>query len=114
MAEAGSLRAQLGQRIRQLRKTRNWTQQDLAQRAGLDYKYLGSVERGERNLSIDNIEKIAAGFGVEAAQLFLFAAEGDMPEEELTEARIRDLLATSDADQKRLMWRVQRGIASDR
>ena len=112
MAEAESLRLQLGRRIRQLRRTRDWTQAKLAERAGLDTKYIGAVERGERNLSIDNVEKIAAGLGVEAAQLFLFAADADVSDEHLTEARIRDLLDNSDGDQKHLMMRVLRDIAA--
>ena len=112
MAEAESLRSQLGRRIRQLRKTWDWTQDELAERAGLDTKYVGAVERGERNLSIDNVEKISDGLGVEAAQLFLFAADADVSDDHLSEARIRDLLDNSDGDQKRLMMRVLRDIAS--
>jgi len=113
MAEAGHLRRQLGQRIRQLRKARGWTQQELAERAELDYKYLGAVERGERNITIDNIEKIAAGFGLEAHQLFLFSArEGEVPEERVTAAKIRDLLQHSDAGRKQLMWRVLQELAA--
>ena len=112
MAEAESLRSQLGRRIRQLRKSRAWTQAELAERAGLDTKYVGAIERGERNLSIDNVEKIAVGLGVEAAQLLLFAAEGDVSEDHLTEARIRDLLDHSNGDQKRLMMRILRDIAA--
>jgi transcriptional regulator with XRE-family HTH domain len=113
MADAGSLRKQLGQRIRQLRKARGWTQQDVAERADLDPKYLGAVERGERNLTIDNIEKIAAGFGLEAHQLFLFSIPaGRVEDEPLTEAKIRDLLEHSDPDRKQLMWRVLRELAA--
>ena len=111
MAGAGQLRKQLGQRIRQLRKAQEWTQQQAAQRANLDYKYLGAIERGERNITLDNIEKIAAGFGVEAHQLFLFSADsGEVPAERITEAKIRDLLKQSDAGRKQLMWRVLREV----
>jgi transcriptional regulator with XRE-family HTH domain len=42
----------------------------LAQRAGLDRTYVGSVERGERNVSIDNIERLAEALGIELADLF--------------------------------------------
>ena len=76
------------------------------------YKYLGAIERGERNVTLDNIEKIAAGFGVEAHQLFLFSArEGEITEERITETKIRDLLRQSDAGQQ-LMWRVLRELAA--
>ena len=42
----------------------------LARLAGLDRTYVGSVERGERNVSIDNIERLAEALGIELADLF--------------------------------------------
>lgn len=112
MARAGALRKLMGQRIRQLRKARGWTQQELAEKADLDYKYVGAVERGERNITLDNIEKIAAGFEAEVHQLFLFSAPAsEVSEERITEAKIRDLLKQSNAGQKKLMWRVLRELA---
>ena len=112
MAGAGRLRHQLGQRIRHLRKAKGWTQQDAARKANLDYKYLGAIERGERNITVDNIEKIAAGLGVEAHQLFLFSgAKDELPEERVTEAKIRDLLKHSGPGRRQLMWRVLRELA---
>ena len=111
MAE-GHLRESLGRRIRRLRKTRKWTQQNLAERSGLDYKYLGAVERGERNLSIDNVEKIATGLEIEAHDLFLFTEPAELPAEQVTEARIRDLLQNTDPASRDLMWRVLREIGA--
>lgn len=112
MSKAGILRQRLGQRIRQLRRAQGWTQQELASRAGVDFKYLGSVERGERNLTIDNVEKIAAGLAVEAHQLFFFSAPPHPEtEEKLTEAKIRDLLQHSQPTRKQLMWRLLKEVA---
>ena len=45
-------------------------QRALAQLAGLDRTYVGSVERGERNVSLDNIERLAEALGIELADLF--------------------------------------------
>ena len=48
-----------------------------AQLAGLDRTYVGSVERGERNVSIDNVERLAEALGIELADLF--SASGPRP-----------------------------------
>ena len=68
------LRELLGGRIRDLRKASGMTQEDLADKAGLHSTYVGGIERGERNVSIDNIAKIAKGLGVEVIELFRFRA----------------------------------------
>lgn len=43
---------------------------DLANRAGLDRTYIGGIERGERNLGLENIAKIAKALGVGVDELF--------------------------------------------
>lgn len=58
-----------GNRIRQLRIKKKLTQEALANEAGLDRSYMGGVERGERNVSLNNIEKIAKALGVEPSEL---------------------------------------------
>nr|WP_154889778.1 helix-turn-helix transcriptional regulator [Paenibacillus xylanexedens] len=65
------LRNSVGERIRAIRKVKGLTQQKLAELSGLDDAYIGSVERGERNISIDTLEKIVLALGVPSANLFL-------------------------------------------
>ena len=62
----GPLRDILGRNMRRLRAERGVSQEVLAHECGLNRTYLSSVERSERNVSIDNIERIARGLGVEA------------------------------------------------
>lgn len=65
----GPLRDILGKNMRRLRAARELTQEALAHDSGLNRTYLSAVERAERNVSIDNIGRIAKGLKVEAWKL---------------------------------------------
>ena len=53
-----------GARVRALRVACGLSQEDLAQKAGLHRTYVGGIERGERNISLVNIEKLAMALDV--------------------------------------------------
>lgn len=55
--------------MRRIRKAKALTQEKVAEAAGLHPNYIGSVERGERNISICNIERIAIALDVAMAEL---------------------------------------------
>jgi transcriptional regulator with XRE-family HTH domain len=59
-----------GKRVRVLRIRRGLSQEDLALESGLDRSYVGGVERGERNISLVNIHRIAKALGVPPSKLF--------------------------------------------
>jgi transcriptional regulator with XRE-family HTH domain len=61
---------ELGSRIRELRLARKWSQADLGRRCDLHRTFIGSVERGERNLSALNLRRIAKVLRVSIADLF--------------------------------------------
>lgn len=67
----GLLRTTLAANVRRFRQERGLSQQDFAHDIEMDRTYYGGVERGERNVSIDNIERIAKGLGVSAHLLLL-------------------------------------------
>jgi len=59
----------LGNRIREKRKSLGWTQEDLADIAGIDRSYIGSVERGKRNLTFTVLCQIASALRIDVAFL---------------------------------------------
>lgn len=60
----------LGQRIRDLRLERNWSQEELAKRSGLHRTYISSVEQGKRNLAALNLRGLARAYRINLAELF--------------------------------------------
>ena len=59
----------LGTRVRQLREGKGWTQETLADRAGLDRSYIAGIEAGLRNPSVRALARIAKGLGVAVAEV---------------------------------------------
>jgi len=60
----------LGKRIGELRNTKGFSQEDFAHEVGLDRTYMGSVERGERNIAAINLIRIAKTLKIEVGDLF--------------------------------------------
>ena len=58
-----------GSRVRELRLEMELSQEKFAAKCDLDRTYLGSVERGERNIALRNIEKIAEAFAISVSDL---------------------------------------------
>ena len=64
-----SARQLFSQNVRKARLAKGLSQEDLAELASLHRNYIGGVERGERNISIDNMEKLAKALGSTIAKL---------------------------------------------
>ena len=60
----------VGRRVRELRRHRKVSQEELAARAGLHRNYVGSVERGERDIGVGAAAKLAAALGLSLAEFF--------------------------------------------
>ncbi|MGA2897662.1 MAG: helix-turn-helix transcriptional regulator [Acidobacteriaceae bacterium] len=60
----------LGQRIRELRKDQGYSQEAFADKCGVHRTFMGTIERGESNLSFQNIHKVAATLGISLSTLF--------------------------------------------
>lgn len=59
----------VGARVRELREAKGWSQEELGFEAGLHRNYVGGIERGERNVAIVNIAKLAKALGVRPREL---------------------------------------------
>lgn len=69
-SEDEAIKRAFGKRVRALRLEKGLSQEGLALTCNLDRTYIGGVERGERNVSLINIRKIATGLGVSLRDLF--------------------------------------------
>ena len=58
-----------GSKVRELRSKKNLSQEDLAEKSGLHRTYIGGIERGERNLALINLLRIAEALEITASEL---------------------------------------------
>lgn len=65
-----SVKSHFGLKVRSLREERGFSQEELAERADLHRNYVGGVERGERNVGLENIVKLAKALSVSPKELF--------------------------------------------
>ncbi len=73
LMESANPRVQFGKRLAEIRRQKGWSQERLALESGLARSYLGGVERGQRNIAVVNICKLAHALGVEPAELLRFS-----------------------------------------
>lgn len=63
---------EFGDKVRELRKNMEISQEELSYKADLHRTYIGMIERGEKNITLINIEKIAHALNVEVSELLKF------------------------------------------
>lgn len=78
----------VGARIRTIRKIRGFTQETLAEKTGLQNTYISDVERGDRNISLETLEKIIEALQVNAIDLFQFPEEKELKQELINTLKI--------------------------
>ncbi|OKP98721.1 helix-turn-helix domain-containing protein [Paenibacillus sp. P46E] len=88
----------IGERIRRLRKEMNLSQEQLAERSGLHTNYVGQVERGEKNLTLETLEKVAGGLDISLEEIFRYI--GPMKQKDALSQIIELLIERSSEDQK--------------
>jgi len=108
MVHIDDIKVLLGRRIRQLRKLLLMTQEQLGEKADVDYKYLGGIERGERNPSTENLAKIAKALGVKVHELFVF--EHEIEDTRELKKKIDELLKDASKKEYKTIYRVIEAI----
>jgi transcriptional regulator with XRE-family HTH domain len=69
MVQNGDILKRFGRRVRELRKARGYSQEGFAAECGMDRTYMGGIERGERNVALRNVERIASALGMTISKL---------------------------------------------
>lgn len=102
---------QFGDRVRELRKAQGLSQEELAEKADLHFTYIGGVERGERNLSLKSIERIASALKIDIIELLALhlPEKADAKNREII-SDINKLLLTKDIKILQLIMRIIRDI----
>lgn len=90
----------VGARIRDLRKSKDLSQESLAEKAGFNPSYIGFIERAERNISLKNLEKIAHALDVGVSELFTYVQENaELSDEDENMKRMVTLLRTREPEE---------------
>ena len=103
-----SIEEKFGGRVRELRKRAGLTQAALAGRCGksIEMQRIGEIERGERNCTLQTVERLARGLRCEPAELFLFRPQQVGRSMSLLDARLIDLWRGADEKQKEQAVRI--------
>ncbi len=97
----------LGKRIRTLRRKYDYSQEQLAEKANISGKYLGEIERGQANISIDVLDKISTGLEIKVSDFLDFEHELG-PKALMT--KISALIKSADDNSLQLIFRIIKAI----
>ena len=93
----------LGKRIRHLRKARSMTQEELAVASDIGVKYLSHIERGDTNVTVRLLDRIAAALNVETADLLRVKQERSRAE---LEQELYSMIRTAREEKLRFLYRI--------
>lgn len=99
----------IGEQIRNIRKEKGMTQEALANECGFQYSYLSDIERGERNISMETLEKIIHALGVVPVEIFTFThatTDNEVIEKRMVIESIRALLNGRNTEEVKFIHRV--------
>ncbi|MBQ4901239.1 helix-turn-helix transcriptional regulator [Paenibacillus sp. Marseille-P2973] len=103
----------IGERIRTLRKEKEYTQEYLSEKSGIHVTYISDIERGERNISMETLEKVIIALEIRPVEVFRFEGIEGIEErankQELIEA-LNSLLAGRKIEEVKLVLRLAKEV----
>lgn len=109
-----SLRAVVGERLKVFRKMAGLTQEKLAQKAGIDSKYVGDLETGRKAPSFEVLEELFRALDVEPSEFFAFSLKSSKSGREPEEAVLSDLVRRAGPADRRLMADLLKAVLRSR
>lgn len=106
---ADPLLLKIGEKIRKIRKLQGLTQEELAEKCGLSYKYLGEIERGEKNTGVLNLFKISKGLSLSVGEIVNIES-GDDKEENHLKIEFLHLLSDKNTQELRKALNVLKAV----
>lgn len=103
METGNSLRYIIGERIKNIRKEKGWTQEQLAEKAGMHPTYIGKAERGEKSLTLDSLENVVNALDITYEELFKYIKPSTDTENPVLWEIVNTLCGKSLDDQKKVL-----------
>ena len=100
--------ALIGIRIRTMRKSKGMSQEKLAEKCGLHPTYIGQVERGEKNVTVNNVYRVAEALNVGLDEMF--QGIGKKAHEAVLANELIDLLSECNKNQQKALIKIAREI----
>ncbi len=97
----------IGNRIKHLRKSRGMSQEDLAEKMGINPKYLSSIERGKENPTLDTFIKLTSTLDIDISEPFNCTQEQSPKELKMI---VSDLIKGNDKEKLKLLAKIARAI----
>lgn len=95
----------IGQRIRNYRMQKKLSQEELAELAGCHHTYIGQVERGEKNATIESVDRIAAALGISLSKLFEFLGS-EKPKEDDYAYLAYEFISSKDSSRQKMLYDI--------
>ena len=101
----------LGKRVKSIRTQLGLSQEELAFRCGMHASHIGFLERGQRNPSLDTLERISLGLGVSLSELFDFENEPQVQTQDETINKIISYASTLTPIEKKHLLLITKAFA---